>query len=426
MPRSAVETPYSEQRRSYRLGVANGILFAVGAAFIDPVTVLPTFVSRLTSSEVAIGLVSAIGTSGWFLPQLFAASYLQDRPYKRPLYIFSAFLRGAGSLLMAPAALALAPGHPVAALVAFFLCYSMYSFGGGLSGVAFLDIVAKTVPGARLGAFFGNRQFFGSLGAMGCGLVVRAVLGEKGIAFPASYAILFGLAFCCFAPGWALFAIVREPPGRVGQARPFFHFLRGAPEALARHRAYRLLLLSRVLLGGASVALPFYIIYCRRVLGVPESAVGTYLSVQMAGNLVAIPVWASLNDRRGPGALVRAVALLSVVIPALALVASLLPARDGLARVAFGMLFFVLAAAGAGGFMGFTNYLLAIAPEEQRPLYIGVMNTLFAVTNFFPMLGGAIVRHASFQVLFTLAAFFALGGLLAALCLPAADESSQA
>lgn len=418
MSQVGAESGLADHRRSYRLGIANGILFSLGLAFVDPVTVLPTFVSRLTDSELAIGLISVIGSSGWFLPQIFAASYLQAQPYNRPLYVFSAIVRGTGWLLAVPSLLLLAPGHPAAALGAFFVCYSLYAFAGGLSGVAFLNIVAKTVPANRLGAFFGNRQFWGSLGAIGCGALVRVVLGERGIAFPLNYSILFALALAAFAPGWAAFAAINEPPGRVEQSQPFVAFVRGAPSVLNEHREYRLLVVSRMLLGGASVALPFYIIYCRRVLGVPEGAVGTYLSIQMAGSLAAVPLWAYLNDRQSPRALLRATALLGFAIPAIAVAAALLPSAAYFGRVAFGIIFFAMAAAGAGSFMGYTNYLLAIAPEERRSLYIGAMNTLFAVTNFLPLVGGAVVRYASFQVLFGLAAAFALSGALVVLRLP--------
>ena len=418
MSETAAQFPYRGWRRAYRLGIVNGVLFATGVAFIDPVTVLPTFVSRLTDSDVAVGLVSAIGTGGWFLPQLLTASYLQARPYKRPLYVRAAFVRGVALLLATVSVLLLGARSAAGALAAFFLCYGLYSLGGGLSGVAFLDIVAKTVPGRRLGAFFGHRQFWGGLASVGCGLLVGAILGAEWLPFPYDYALLFALALANLAPGWAAFAAIREPAGQVGEPQRLAAYLRGAPGVVRGHREFRRLLLSRMMLGASGVALPFYILYCRRLLGVPEAAVGIYLSVQMAGSMAAVPLWAHLNDRRGPRTLVRSVAVLSVIVPAGALVVALAPITAALGRIALGAVFFLLAAATAGSFMGYTNYLLAIAPEERRPTYIGIMNTLFAVTTFLPLLGGVLLNLTSFAALFGVAAALAAVGAGMALRLP--------
>jgi len=419
MADNAREATPKERQRAYRFGIANGVLFAIGVAFIDPVTVLPALVSRLTTSEVAVGCVSALGMSGWFLPQLFAANYLQSRPYKRPLYIFAAILRTVGLLSVIPLLYFLAPARPVVALVAFFTAYMCYSLAGGLSGPAFLDIVAKTVPADRLGAFFGHRQFWGGLGAIGSGVLVRVVLASDALAFPNNYVLLFLGALIVFGPGWILFGSIHEPPGRVAEDRkPLLRFLRSAPGTVRRHREFRLLLASRLLSGGAGIALPFYIIYARQVLGVPESAIGTYISIQMAGSVMLVPLWTYLNDRRGPRQLLVAVVGLYCTISGIALIASLFPQAVTFGRFALMAVFFPLAAIAAGSFMGYTNYLFAIAPEEERTLYIGIQNTLFALTSFSPLLGGVIVAMASFTALFGIATAFSVAGLLATLRLP--------
>jgi len=412
-------------QRAYWFGVANGILFLTGLAFVDPATVLPTFVSRLTDSDIAVGLVSAIGMGGWFMPQLFAAHYLQATPYKRPLYIKASFLRGAGWLIAIPLVLLLAAERPSFALVGFFFGYSLFAFGGGLGGAAFLDIVAKTVPANQLGSFFGHRMFWGSLGAIAAGILVRAILAEGGVSFPLSYALLFAIALANFALGWVIFAAIREPRGRLAESQSFVAMLKEAPNLIRRHGSYRLLLISRLLFGSSAIAFPFYIVYCRRALGVEESSVGTYLTIEMVGTMIAIPLWAYLNDRRGARALLLFATLLGLVGPGLAALASLLPVTPALGRLLFGGVFLTLAAVGSGTFVGYTNYLIGIAPEERRPVYIGIHNTLYAVTAFLPILGGLIIRLASFRLLFIVATLFALSGALMASRLPPASQVSK-
>jgi hypothetical protein len=398
--------------RAYWLGVFNGVVFTIGVAFVDPATVLPAFVSRLTDSGVAVGLVSAIGTGGWYLPQLLAARYAQPRPYKRPLYLLAVYLRGSGWVIAIPSVYLLARTHPMLALVCFFLGYSMFALGGGLGGIAFLDIVAKTVSPGQLGSFFGNRQFWGAVGGIAVGFLVKRILDSEALSFPSDYSLLMILALVSFMPGWLAFAVIREPPGEPGEAQPFLSFMKAAPRLLHHHRDLRLLVAGRLLTGASAVALPFYIVYCRRVLEMPESVVGTYLSVQMAGSVLAVPLWAQINDRRGPRALLIVIAALSLAIPALALLGAWLPHTHLLSRLIFGAVFFGLLAATAGGFMASINYLLAIAPEPQRPLYIGVLNTSFALTAFLPMLGGMLVRAQLFEVLFAAGALLGAAGLV--------------
>ncbi|HID08545.1 MAG TPA: hypothetical protein EYP10_15525, partial [Armatimonadetes bacterium] len=67
---------FRDWRRTFILGVLNGVLFRVGMAFTFPSTVLATFVMRLTGSEFAAGILGTIDGAGWFLPQLFVVSYL--------------------------------------------------------------------------------------------------------------------------------------------------------------------------------------------------------------------------------------------------------------------------------------------------------------------------------------------------------------
>jgi len=425
MSQTRSDKPYAHSRQAYLLGILNGVLFNIGVAFVDPSTVLPVFVARISHSDMAVGLVSAIANGGWFLPQLYGASHVQSRPYKRPMYVFTTCLRVAGWMLAIPITYFFAPSYPLPALAAFMCCYSLDAFGGGLAGPAFLDIVAKTVSPTRLGAFFANRAVWGGLGAIGAAMLVRVILGLKGPEFPYNYCLLFVLAFAMFLPGWLLFMQIKEPPGRVSPDQSLLAFLRSAPDIIRLNRDYRLLLIARLLLGTVGIAFPFYIIYCRRELGVPESAVGTYLALQMAGLVVANPIWAYLSDRRGPRSLVIASTATALAYLVVAAVAALFPHATWFGRAAFGVVFFLLAAAGSGSFIGCTNYLLAIAPEEQRPLYIGVQNTLFAVTTFLPLLGGALLRFGSFELLFGLAAAFGVAGMITVLRLPPAEARQQ-
>ncbi len=72
----------------------------------------------------------------------------------------------------------------------------------------------------------------------------------------------------------------------------------------------------------------------------------------------------------------------------------------------------------AGAMMGFSNYLLELAPVKERPLYIGLGNTLNAPGLMAPMLGGWLASVWSYQGAFGLGAALGVASLVASLSLP--------
>jgi MFS family permease len=59
--------------------------------------------------------------------------------------------------------------------------------------------------------------------------------------------------------------------------------------------------------------------------------------------------------------------------------------------------------------IGNLNFLLEIAPPDDRPLYIGFTNTIVGVALLVSSVGGLIVDLVGFTVIFSLAlAFYAL------------------
>ena len=66
----------------------------------------------------------------------------------------------------------------------FFALLTAYSMGAGLTGLAFMDMVAKAIPPTRRGGFFAQRSFWGGLLALAVGvpatLYVQYAFGQTG------------------------------------------------------------------------------------------------------------------------------------------------------------------------------------------------------------------------------------------------------
>ena len=58
------------------------------------------------------------------------------------------------------------------------------------------------------------------------------------------------------------------------------------------------------------------------------------------------------------------------------------------------------------------TYLLEVSPPSQRPLYMGLANTMLGVGAFIPIVGGVLVNTFGYAVTFVVAAAWSMVGLL--------------
>jgi hypothetical protein len=404
-------------RRNFSLGVLNGAFFNLFSALLDPSLVLSWFVSQLTTSNFLIGLIAPIQQGSWFLPQLVVSSYLQRRQRKLPLYARVAGVRVTIWGLMTLAVFLI---EDTAVLLAvFFVLLTAYSLSAGLAGLSFMDVVAKAIPPTRRGAFFGWRRFAGGFLALGGSLVVRYILDERrGLAFPDNYAILFLLSFFTLCVALGSFTLVVEPLEPVNEERVTLgRQFRRALDLPRRDRNYRRFLTMRLLLMGAEIATPFYIVYAKRALSVPVSMVGVYLTGATLASFASNLLWGRISDRRGNKLLLAFSNSLGLLIPLVAL--SIVPLGNlwpGLREFVPGLFALVFVLSGgykSGAMIGNMNFLLEIAQADNRPLYVGFTNTIMGIALLASSVGGLIVDLVGFTVLFSLAlSFYALALLL--------------
>ena len=75
------QTAVDEQTRNapwnFSVNLSDIIFITLGLSLISRDTVLPVLISQLTDSKFAIGLLPAIASLGFYLPQLFAASFTE-------------------------------------------------------------------------------------------------------------------------------------------------------------------------------------------------------------------------------------------------------------------------------------------------------------------------------------------------------------
>jgi len=414
----------SGQRRGYRhnfaFGIANGAFLMLGDTLIHPTLVLALFVSQISHSNLLVGLVPVLSTGVWFLPQLFVAGFVQRSDRRLPLAIWSTVARSVSIAALGLLGFLIGGRHPSLLLVAFFVAYSIYNLTAGIANVPFVDVIARAVPANRLAFFFGQRNLWGGVLGFMAGFLIQRILADQS-SFPHGFTILFALSAVALAVGTVTMALISEPgPAPVRQRTSLASQLRDAPRFFA-NRHFRRFLTFRAFLSIAAIADPFYVVYTRQQLGAPAAVVGIYVSILTVSLFAANLLWSPLADRQGNRLVLQFAALIRMGIPLLALALpplmrwSPISQRGGdhLLYYAFGLVFLAYGVAITGQNLANMTYLLDIAPEQERPAYVGLVNTILGVVSFVPIIGGTLVDHFGFQVLFIVAFLIAFAGVLA-------------
>ncbi len=392
-----------EQRRSFWLSVFNGALIRLAEVLMDANLVLTTFISRLTNSNLLLGLISPIGSAGWYLPQLFISSWMEKLPRKITAYRAALGIRLATWLALGLALWFLQ--SPLALLSAFYLTYLIMKLASGLGGVSFMDVTGKTVPARMRGRLFGLRTLFGGLLSLGGSRLVKTVL-QSAIPFPRNYAVLIFGAMILGGIAMSAFSLIHEEPGPVRKVPPLRRQWARGLRALRQDSAFRAMIVGRSLLYLGFVALPFYTVMARRLLHAPDHETGNYLTLLNLSYLMVTYLWGWIADKKGASWSMGMAALLWALVALYGLVLAVGASAGwwtGLAlppyQLAYPLFVLIGAATPLDTIAGFT-LLLDVTPPGRSSLYVGFSNTLIGVVVLLSSLGGLVVNGLGLSGLF--------------------------
>jgi MFS family permease len=383
---------YKNYRFNFWVNILDGGFFGAALGFSSFITVLPLFVSTMTESAILIGLIPAIHSVGWQLPQLFTAKYVSQQKKFKPTVLWMTLHERLPFLGLALLAWTMKSMDIRLALVFTYTLLIWQGLGGGFTATAWQSLIGKIIPGERRGTFFGLQSAAANLLASGTAIMAGFLL--ESLAFPYNYAVCFFFASISMSISFAFLALAREQEKlteeiTIDQTRTWNKML----HILQQDVNMRWFLVVRLLSQVAVMAFAFYTVYAVRYLGMTEGTAGIMAAVSMFGQIIANPLMGWLGDRWSHAAVMK-VGLLAATLSAIC--AWLAPS--------LGWFYLVFVLAGVANVAIWTIGLamtLEFGTEAERPVYIGMANTLIApATILAPLLGGWLADTAGFQATF--------------------------
>jgi MFS family permease len=390
-------------RYNITVNLLDGGLFGLGWGFGSIGTMIPLFLSRMTDSAILIGLIPAIHAVGWQLPQLFMAGAVSRLRRYKPMVMLFTIQERIPYLGLALVALFLTVLGNRLALVISFILIIWQGFGAGFTANAWQSMIAKIIPSDWRGTFFGGQAAIANIlmsaAAIGAGFILERVDDRF------DFALCFLLTVVAMGLSMIFLGLTREPVDteKIIPKLPE-PFWQGAREILRNDKNFVAYLIVRFLSQFATMGFAFYIIYGLRRFDMDEVTAGFLTAVLFITQTVANAGMGWLGDRIGHRSMLIAgsfaVALSSLLAWVAPSIVWMYPVfiLAGLANVAYWTIGMAIT--------------VEFGTEVNRPVYIGLSNTLVAPFSIIaPLIGGWIVEAAGFQTTFMISTF---GGLVIA------------
>jgi MFS family permease len=382
------------------VNILDGAFFGFALGFASFVTTIPLFVAKMTDSALLIGLIPAIHTIGWQLPQLATAYSVSRQPLYKPMVLRLTVFERLPFLLLAVVAWFAPVIGPKAALGLTFSLLIMQGLGAGFTATAWQSMIGKIIPSNMRGSFYGlqaaGANMLASLSAILAGLVLTR------LDTPEDFTLIFLFASISMVFSYVFLALTKEKVSRETVSTDTKEeFWQKNRSILKHNRDFRWFLITRVLGNFGMMAFAFYTVYAVKYYGVSEVSIGLMTGVYMGTQIVANPVMGWVGDRWSHR---RMLIIGMVAASASALVAMWAPHPNWF------FLVFILAGIGNVAFwtVGLAMILLFGGPTE-KPSYIGLANTLVApATILAPLFAGFLIDTKGYPTAFLASAIGAI------------------
>lgn len=366
--------PADEDQAQFQRNARNVLYDGIGVGFASAAApFLPVLLAQLGSSDVAVGLVTALPAAAGIMFAVPVGRLLSRRRDIIPWFSTARLLLLCSYALIGLATL-VEPGFRVGVILVIF---ALATLPQTVVDVSFTVVMAR-VAGPHRRFYLMSRRWT-LLGVTTAIAVAAAGLVLDRIRFPLNFQIVFpvlalgGPVSFFFARRVRLAA--QEPPSsRESSAKPRSS-LRSLFRQLREHRKFVRFTASQFVYRlGWTWALPLFPLFYVHTLNAGDAAIGVINTVQSGVLLVAYFAWSRISQRRG----VRFALLLTTGGFALYPIVMAVTREVGIVvlLVAFAGIF------GAGIDLTFFDTLVSSHPPDQSAMFVGIYQATVYVATF--------------------------------------------
>ncbi|MFN2149973.1 MAG: MFS transporter [Anaerolineales bacterium] len=392
-------------RHNYIVNFIDGVAFWLGSSFFATRTILPLFISQLSDSTLAIGILSAVVSTGWLIPQLFTANWVRRQPIKKFIPVNIGFFAERLPIIGLAGVAWLAIYSKPAALVLGLFCAAWFHVGAGIVAVGWQDMIAKLFSIRTRGRFMGITFFVGTVAGILGATIASWVL--ETYPFPQKFIISFAIGALFIMVSWIALAFTKEPPDEP-QIEPIMKSVdwEMIGQIIKTDQNFVRYVTAAVITSLGSMAIGFLTVYTLDKWDISNSLVGTFTTFLLIGQAIGYLIFGWLSDRTGH----KIVLEIGTVVGAASLgLAILAPSPE-----VFYLVFLLMGINNAAWTLSGINIIFEFCPANLRPTYIGLANTVIGIfSGIAPLIGGFLVDGLSYAWMFFIALGLTLSGAAA-------------
>lgn len=386
----------ANMRRNFAALALDYGFFGLGMSFASTTTILPAMADRLGAPNLVLGALPSIVMLGRSVPALFSARLIEPMPRKLPFVLVYTAWERIPWLFLAIAVYGWSTTNPTLVLALLVVTLAAVALVGGALSPAWVDLIARVIPTEYRGRFFAIGGAFATVSGLGGSVLSGYFLREY--PFPTGFSICIAAAFVCLLASWGALALAREPAS--GSSRPAVglsvHLAR-LPRILRANPSFAWYLVARGLTMLGTMATGFYAVHALRHLGAQEWNVAGFTFALLAAQTVGGIALGTLADRAGHRA--------SLIVGITANAAAALLAMSTTDLIVYHAVFVLTGISVAANNVSSQTLVLELAPEEERPTYLGLSSTVPAPFILAaPILAGALADSMGLRAVFGAAA----------------------
>lgn len=339
-----------------------------------------------------VGFLTAIMVGGTKFAQLFFASFINNKPFKRGYLLLGINLRIfslAGLAFLFFNSDALSAGLIIGLI---FMLMSIFSVSGAFANISYTDILGKSVLQESRKSFFSIKQVVSSIG-----LFLSAFLAGKVLVandYPLNYAFLFVIAAMALGIASIGFWNIREIGAstfKISGVKEYFKVIREEIKTNKKFANYLMLVNTQ---GIVLALMPFLILYAKENFSAGNEAVRTFLIFKVTAGVIVGTLLYYLSRKVRYQNLLYLTSFLAFLVP---IYAFFVPTLN--------IYFFAFLGTGFAFTLhkvAIDGVLLEVSNSKNRALYTGLTGAGSILPALFPLLGGWLIDQFGYPLFFGL------------------------